>query len=93
MSTIHVGDMVVINARWRKEGRIKALSAWKHKDPGENFFSQHQPQDSLDYKEWFETLKNSTGYVVAIDGEWTKVHFFCFESPLWFKDDCLTGQI
>jgi len=84
-----VGDMVAITPAWKKNGRTQALRAWKHKDLGQNFFYQHEPQDSNNYQEWFENLIESTGYVVAIDKEWTKVHFFCFDHPLWFRDHCL----
>jgi len=81
--------MVAITPAWKKNGRTQALRAWKHKDLGQNFFYQHEPQDSNNYQEWFENLIESTGYVVAIDKEWTKVHFFCFDHPLWFRDHCL----
>jgi hypothetical protein len=85
-----IGDMVRINARWRKRGRTQAIQAWRHKNPAHNFFSHHEPQDSLEYEKWFKNLSESVGYVVKIDQEdWIKVQFFCFDHEIWLREQYL----
>jgi hypothetical protein len=85
INRINIGDMVAINAGWKKKGQRQAITAWESKTFGLNFFHSQQPQSSEEYPEWFKTLAESAGWVKQIDGEWAQVVWSHLESPLWLS--------
>jgi hypothetical protein len=82
---INIGDMVAINAAWKKRGQKQAITAWQSKTFGLNFFHSQQPEQSEHYQEWFLNLINSAGLVLKTDGDWAFVQWGHLEYPLWLS--------